>query len=470
MSRFLAYLGVLFFVTLACCTQVDVTAQGPSAQHLEGLTVRSLLADGNVLLAGTSGGAGIYRSVNAGETWTEYGSGVSTRDVTAIIRRGSDLFAATWGGGVYRRSDSDATWTQVNQGLGSPYIWSLAVSRDSTHVYALAPYSGVYQLRTGSGRWEAVSIRGLPLSDSTAGLFLFVDKGDRLFAGIANASATNPGIYRYDGGNDRWLPAGRLPDGVSARGMGYTPDGALWVGTSAGLYHLKSGQLERLWGTGNWNVTALKDNPGYSDALLIGLGTGQIHALIGAPGRWQMFKPNDIAVRVRDFAALQTEPWRVFVATDNGVYTRELPPVVLTARSTPDASTTLQSGQIITYTIEYSNVTDISLTSLYVEFAIPGTGLEYLDGGTWLEAEKKAFWRVGTVPAHGSARLIVRAQVSDTISERAIALVSDGAGGVWMSAGERTRTGIVRSNKVLNWKGRQPFQQRLPYIAIDVSP
>jgi len=83
-------------------------------------------------------GAGIYRSSDHGNSWSNQGPGLTDTNVTSLAVSGSTIFAGTtthivdsaygdaglyfagmFGGGVFRSSDYGASWTEVNTGFPS---------------------------------------------------------------------------------------------------------------------------------------------------------------------------------------------------------------------------------------------------------------------------------------------------------------------------------------------------------------
>jgi hypothetical protein len=83
--------------------------------------VRSLTVSGGAIIVGTGTrfnelnpeGAGIYRSLNNGATWSEANSGLpagAARRVFALTASGGAIIAGTYGAGIYRSLETGATW------------------------------------------------------------------------------------------------------------------------------------------------------------------------------------------------------------------------------------------------------------------------------------------------------------------------------------------------------------------------
>lgn len=114
--------------------------------------------------AGTAG-AGVYRTLNGGTTWTAINTGITDPDIVALViaSDGSAIYAGTREGGVFRSTDGGANWTPVNNGL-DPRILSLEiVPGDGMTLYASVDGGGgVYKTTDGGATWTAVN-DGLPI-------------------------------------------------------------------------------------------------------------------------------------------------------------------------------------------------------------------------------------------------------------------------------------------------------------------
>lgn len=97
--------------------------------------VMALLDDGNgVLFAGCASffgsGGGVFRSTDGGAIWEEVSSGLSSKDIRALVRNSlGHIFAGT-GAGVFRTTNNGDVWEELNTGLTSPSIQSLSLNVD----------------------------------------------------------------------------------------------------------------------------------------------------------------------------------------------------------------------------------------------------------------------------------------------------------------------------------------------------
>jgi len=101
----------------------------------------------------------IYTSTNAGLTWVQRTSGLSSSAWSAIASSadGTKLVAVVNGGGIYTSTDSGNSWSQRTSGLPGSASWtSVASSSDGTDL-AAAGGSGIYLSSNSGGSWSSSS-------------------------------------------------------------------------------------------------------------------------------------------------------------------------------------------------------------------------------------------------------------------------------------------------------------------------
>ncbi len=94
--------------------------------------------DENTLLVASSNG--IYRTVNAGTTWTQVQAG-NFYDLEANPLATSETFYASTSTAIYKSTDNGATWTNVQTITGSNRIALAVTAANNTVVYALSSKS-----------------------------------------------------------------------------------------------------------------------------------------------------------------------------------------------------------------------------------------------------------------------------------------------------------------------------------------
>ncbi len=205
-------------------------------RHRNESHVRSLGAHPDAparVVAGVEVG-GVHVSDDRGETWTERKGGVRTSeesagssraersdgvhdDVHHVLVRGPDHYVASCGGGLYRTADAGETWTRLDEGVEHTYFRE-AFAHDGT-LYAAAA-------RSSPGTWRGE--RG-----ADAALFESTDDGDTLESvsypggpeevvlawttdgeGRVVAGTNDGGVIVRSAGE--WVAGGRLPEGVAS--------------------------------------------------------------------------------------------------------------------------------------------------------------------------------------------------------------------------------------------------------------
>ncbi len=116
---------------------------GPSSSHWDVLSIAIAPANSNRLYAtaintsGNNRSGQVYRSDDAGATWTRADTGVAGADVRALLvdpndATGNTVFAGAGGtvanpGGVYRSTDGGLTWNSYSIGLAADAALALAI-------------------------------------------------------------------------------------------------------------------------------------------------------------------------------------------------------------------------------------------------------------------------------------------------------------------------------------------------------
>lgn len=202
-----------------------------------------------VTLASTNGGDGIYRSLNAGDSWTSAGLGPAAA-YWDFCRFNADTYFVTkrenvvGQSGVWRSLDRGATWTRTSAGLYGltlpvvgEVITAEAVTTHHGKLFCAVSTTGLFRSTNGGESWTAVNnnvfVDGTvigPITNATD----VVSTGDRLFASIQNIDA----IYMSEDDGDSWTNAGNGLGAFSDRcatdgGTLYAPmhDGRLFVTT-----------------------------------------------------------------------------------------------------------------------------------------------------------------------------------------------------------------------------------------------
>ena len=179
------------------------------------------------VFVGTWGG-GIYR---AGATaWTSVTGGISDLGYVAALECDTQgrLFAGTFSNGVFRSTNAGASWSGVNSGLTNKGILSLR-SRGS-RIYA-GTVSGAFTSTNGGDGWSTTGLQGHRVFD-----FEF----DPTDSQKLWAASTDAGILASSDGGAAWSQVGAI---LEAYSVGRDVEGVLYAGTrGAGAYRFINGQ------------------------------------------------------------------------------------------------------------------------------------------------------------------------------------------------------------------------------------
>ena len=164
------------------------------------------------IVAGVEVG-GVHVSEDRGETWTERRTGLQD-DVHHVLVRGPEAYVASCGDGLYRTRDAGRSWTRLDEGLSHRYFRE-AIEHDG-RLYAAAA-------RSSPGTWkgESGADGALFVSENDGETFESVSYPGRphevvlawtVVDGTVVAGTNDGRVLRET--DDGWETSGELPTGI----------------------------------------------------------------------------------------------------------------------------------------------------------------------------------------------------------------------------------------------------------------
>ena len=320
-------------------------------------------ADGRIVLAG--GFAGLYRSADAGSTWTtvldQKHSQPSMTGFAFDPSKPATVYASTDSdghpAGVFKSTDAGVTWKPANGGIHSnSRVWAVAVARDGASVWA-ASSDGVYQSDDGGTSWTVVvpgkaahsvvaTAKGVVVAGTQGdGILRSADGGktwvettsdakmignrvyslvastttpDLLYAGIPNR------ILRSTDGGLTWKTFSRGFNWVNFRSVAIDEkSGVVWGGTGRDAV-VKSSDGGATWTTGagflSLEVTSILIDPSSSKRIFVGSTQGGIHLSEDGGATWALANEGLEDRSVHSFAVDPSSPATFLVGTSEGAY------------------------------------------------------------------------------------------------------------------------------------------------------
>ena len=195
--------------------------------------------DPDVMYVGTSS-AGIYKSIDAGQSWQPAHSGLGGARITTLLidpQTSSVLFAgvANAAGAVYRTRDGGASWQLslpcVEDRFCEPHL--AADPANGRHVYAFV-WETLYETFDGGERWTQVNDSACP--DVVAELRVDPMGRSTLYAWGYESDPCEGGVYRSEDGGHTWAISGMSGSGYGTLVAEAGAGGVLYVQSSDGSF------------------------------------------------------------------------------------------------------------------------------------------------------------------------------------------------------------------------------------------
>jgi photosystem II stability/assembly factor-like uncharacterized protein len=205
-----------------------------------------------------SGGDGVYKSTDEGDTWVPSSSGeLATLNVYSLVIDGAHpgtLYAGTahvsgpGGPGVFKTTDRGATWKKVSSGSD---VWALALDTAHPQVIYAGTKSGVSKSIDGGEHWRGAS-EGIG-SELVTAVEVSPSRSQVALAGARGV------LYRTTNGGALWIGMTNVMANALVSVLAADPadGGTLYAGTE-GQGVFKTTDAGRTWGQINEGLTNIE--------------------------------------------------------------------------------------------------------------------------------------------------------------------------------------------------------------------
>ena len=260
-------------------------------------------------------GGGVWKTTNAGRTWLPIFDSQPVASIGAIAVAPSNtnvVYVGTgeadmrsqisYGNGMYKSTDAGRTWThiglddtrQIGKVIVDPRSPDVVFVAALGHAYGANPDRGVYRSRDGGATWQKVLFKG----NDVGAIDLAFDPGDAgaqtIYAAMWNTRrppwsiyppsyGPGSGLYKSTDGGSNWqqLTRGLPADGVGRIGVAVAPSnpsrlyaivdaktGGLFRSDDAGATWTKTSGDNRIWGRG-WYFGKVVVDPKNADLVYV---------------------------------------------------------------------------------------------------------------------------------------------------------------------------------------------------------
>jgi photosystem II stability/assembly factor-like uncharacterized protein len=286
----------------------------------------------NVFYMGSVGG-GVWKTTNAGRTWLPIFDSQPVASIGAVAvapSRPDVVYVGTgeadmrsqisYGNGIYKSIDAGKTWShigleptrQIGKVVVDPRDPNVVFVAALGHVYGANPDRGVYRTRDGGATWQKVLFKG----NDVGAIDLAFDPGDpqTLYAALWNTRrppwsiyppsyGPGSGLYKSTDGGANWqqLTNGLPSDGVGRIGIAVAPTnrsrvyaivdakaGGLYRSDDAGATWRLASSDSRIWGRG-WYFGKVTVDPKNADLVYV-MNTGAYRSRDGGRTFGEPFK------------------------------------------------------------------------------------------------------------------------------------------------------------------------------------
>ena len=305
-------------------------------------------------------GGGVWKTTNAGRTWAPVfdsqpvasigaiGVAPSKPDVVYVGTGEADMRSQnSFGNGMYKSTDAGRTWThlglddtrQIGRVIVDPKDPNVVFVAALGHIYGPNADRGVYRSRDGGATWEKVLYK----NENVGAIDLQFDPRNSKIVYAALWNTRRPpwsiyppsygpggGIFKSTDGGTTWkaLTAGLPTEGLGRIGIAVAPtngkriyaiidakEGGLYRSEDAGATWTRVSSDQRIWGRG-WYFCKLAVDPANPDRVYV-LNTSTYRSDDGGR-RWTAIKGAPGGDDYQGIWIYPTDPDRLIIASDQG--------------------------------------------------------------------------------------------------------------------------------------------------------
>ena len=305
-------------------------------------------------------GGGVWKSENAGRTWNPIfdSQPIASIGAIAVAPSNTDTIYVgsgeadmrsqiSFGNGVYKSTDAGKTWTHVGLDNTRQIGRILVDPRDANsvfvaalgHAYGANPERGVYRSRDGGATWQLV----LHKSDDIGAIDLAFDPQNSrtIYAALWNTRrppwsiyppsyGPGSGLYKSTDGGDTWQPLtnGLPAERVGRIGIAVAPSnaslvyaivdaaqGGIYRSDDAGASWRKVSQEKRIWGRG-WYFCNVVVDPKDPETLYV--SNTSVYRSSDGGKTWAAIKGAPGGDDYHQLWIYPDDPKRMIVASDQG--------------------------------------------------------------------------------------------------------------------------------------------------------
>jgi uncharacterized repeat protein (TIGR01451 family) len=191
-------------------------------------------SNSSTLYVATQSGAGIYKSIDGGNIWTASGSGLNGQSVQTVASHPTNpaiLYAGICfsGAGVFRSVDGGQTWTPTTGFGASECINSIAVDPNNTNLVYAGGFSDLYKSIDGGLTFAKINVDA---TTTAVGIAIAIDPQSNVYVTTAS------GVYKSTDGGATWAtnhqPLVSAGVGQSLEIDAFQRSLTLYLGTSGG--------------------------------------------------------------------------------------------------------------------------------------------------------------------------------------------------------------------------------------------